>query len=297
LSSALQQSFKSEGITITAEVMPPRGGDPSTTLCVAKKLKTHVHALNVTDGSRAVMRMSSLAVCKLLLEEGLEPVFQIACRDRNRIALQADLLGANALGIKNVLCLTGDPVRVGDQANAKQVTDFQSIHLLQQIQAFNLSQDPVSGLLPNGGTKLFPGAAADPNCRSLNGLRRRLELKKEAGAKFLQTQMVMDANSLERFCNEIAIPLNLPVLTGVFLLKSAKNAIFINKVVPGACIPDSIIARLDSAKHPIDEGIKIAAEQIKQFVSLTKGVHIMAIKAEEKIPEIIDKANISLLMN
>ncbi len=293
--SVLQRSLESEGATITAEIMPPRGADPSHALVKAKKLANHVHAINVTDGSRAVMRMSSLALCKLLLDADLDPVLQLACRDRNRIALQADLLGANALGIKNVLCLTGDPVRVGDQPNTKQVSDFGSIQLLQQVDALNKGKDPVSDQLPDGATNLFAGAAADPNCPSFNGLRRRLEQKKEAGARFLQTQMVMDANVLERFCNEVAAPLELPVLAGVFLLKSVKNAMFINRVVPGACIPSAILSRLDSAKDPSSEGIAIAAEQVQRFTGLAKGVHVMAIKAEERIPEILTKAGLNLL--
>ena len=274
--------------------MPPRGGNPSKSIAMAKKLQGLVHAINITDGSRAVMRMSSVALSKLLLEIGIEPVVQFACRDRNRIGIQADLLGAYALGIRNILCLTGDPVRVGDQPEAKPVNEFDSIKLLKQVSSFNLSQDPLSGELSDGGTNFFPGAAADPNCKSTSGLRRRLELKKKAGAQFLQTQMVMDPRVLENFCKEIANPLELPVLAGVFLLKSAKNAMFINRVVPGACIPDSIINRLHNAKNPAEEGILIAAEHTKDFLNLAKGVHIMAIKAEDKIPQIIEEAGINL---
>ncbi len=294
MSSALQRSLESGGVTITAEIMPPRGADPSKAIAMAKKLAGSVHAINVTDGSRAVMKMSSLSVCKLLLDAKLEPVLQVACRDRNRIALQADLLGASALGIKNVLCLTGDPVRVGDQQNAKPVHDFDSIQLLRQLTAFNQGEDPVSNFLPDGETKLFAGAAADPNCNSLSGLRLRLKRKKEAGARFLQTQMVMEEKVLKSFCNEIADPLGLPVLAGVFLLKSAKNARFINRVVPGACIPDSLITRLESAKDPIAEGINIAAEQVQKFLEIAQGVHMMAIKAEQYIPEILEKAGVNL---
>ena len=149
--------------------------------------------------------------------------------------------------------------------------------------------------MPNGSTNLFPGAAADPNCQSLSGLLRRTEQKKKAGAKFLQTQMVMDPKVLERFCNEVANPLELPVLAGVFLLKSAKNASFIKRVVPGACIPDSILARLEESADPAREGISIAAEQVKSFLGISKGVHLMAIKAEAKIPEILNQAGINSL--
>ena len=294
MKTSLQKQLESGGLTITAEITPPRGANASIAISKAKRLKGRVHAINVTDCSRAMIRMSSLAVCKLLLENEMEPILQLSCRDRNRIGLQADLLGANALGIHNVLCLTGDPVRIGDQPEAKPVNEYDSIKLLQQVSSLNQGKDPVSGDLKDGGTQLFSGAAADPNCRGFDGLRRRIERKKDAGARFLQTQMIMEPQILEKFCKEIANPLELHVLAGVFLLKSAKNAAFINRVVPGACIPDSIIARLENSSNPFLEGIKIASEQVKSFLEITQGIHLMAVKAEEYIPEILDQANINL---
>ena len=293
MKSKLQNRLESGLSAITAEIMPPRGSGTALALSKAFTLKNRIHGFNVTDGSRAIMRMSSLALCKLLLEANLEPILQLSCRDRNRIALQAELLGAHALGIKNILCLTGDPVRVGDQSQAKSVHDFNSIDLIDQVTSLNKGIDPVSGFLPDGPTDLFAGAAADPNCKGFDGLRRRIELKKKAGAKFLQTQMMMDPKVLERFCKEIAEPIKIPVLAGVFLLKSAKNAQFINRVVPGACIPESIISRLERSSNSINEGISIAAEQVKTFIGIAQGVHIMAVKSEEKIPMILDKANIN----
>jgi methylenetetrahydrofolate reductase (NADPH) len=294
LTTALQRTLQAGNLAITAEVMPPRGGDASHTLAMADYLKGRVHAVNVTDGSRAVMRMSSLAVCRLLLEKGLEPVLQLACRDRNRIALQGDLLGAHALGIHNLLCLTGDPVRAGDQADARPVNEFESVKLLRQVSAFNSGEDPVQGTLADGATQLFAGCAADPQSRSWSGLQRRLQRKHDAGARFVQTQMVMDAAALERFQRELAGPLQLPVLAGVFLLKSAKNARFINRVVPGACIPDDLIGRLEAAADPAMEGVAIAAEQVKRYLGIVQGVHLMAIKAEQRIPLILDQAGISI---
>ncbi len=275
--------------------MPPRGADPSHMLAMAAHLQGRVHALNVTDGSRAVMRMSSVAACRLLLEAGAEPVLQLACRDRNRIALQADLLGAHALGIRNLLCLTGDPVRAGDQPEVRPVNELESVKLLQQVEALNQGEDPVKGSLPDGATALFAGCAADPHSRSWSGLQRRLQRKAAAGARFVQTQMVMDPQVLERFQQELAGPLQLPVLAGVFLLKSAKNARFINRVVPGACIPDHLIERLEDASDPAMEGVAIAAEQVRQYLGIVQGVHLMAIKAEERIPLILDQAEISSL--
>tara|TARA_B000000565_G_scaffold215934_1_gene169650 strand:+ start:4948 stop:5850 length:903 start_codon:yes stop_codon:yes gene_type:complete len=293
LSSALQRSLEAGSVTVTAEVMPPRGGDPSHALAMAERMRGWVQAINVTDGSRAVMRMNSVAVCRLLLDAGLEPVLQMAGRDRNRIALQADLLGAHALGIRNLLCLTGDPVQAGDQPHARPVHELESIRLLKQVSAFNRGEDPVKNNLPDGPTDLFAGAAADPHCPSWSGLTRRLERKREAGARFLQTQMVMDPRVLERFCRELATPMELPVLAGVFLLKSAKNAAFINRMVPGACIPDDLIARLAAADDPASEGIAIAAEQVHRYLGIAQGVHVMAVRAEERIPEVLKKAGLS----
>ena len=293
LGSALQRSLEAGAVTITAEVMPPRGGDPSHTLAMANLLRDWVQAINVTDGSRAVMRMSSLAVCRLLLDAGLEPVLQMAGRDRNRIGIQADLLGAHALGIRNLLCLTGDSVKAGDQPSVRPVHELESVRLLQQVSAFNRGEDPVKESLPDGPTALFAGAAADPHCASWSGLKRRLERKREAGARFVQTQMVMDPQVLERFCRDMAAPMELPVLAGVFLLKSARNASFINQKVPGANIPDSLIARLDAASDPAAEGIAIAAEQVRQFAGIAQGVHVMAVRAEERIPEVLERAGLS----
>jgi len=275
--------------------MPPRGGDPCSALEAAGALRGWVHAVNVTDGSRAVMRMSSLALCRLLLDAGIEPVLQLACRDRNRIALQADLLGAHALGLRNVLCLTGDPVRAGDQPGARPVNELEAVRLLQLVQQFNAGQDPVQGLLPDGPTALFAGAAADPQSPSWSGLKGRLVRKKQAGARFVQTQMVMDAEALKRFVGELAAPLELPVLAGVFLLKSARNAAFINRVVPGANIPQAVIDRLAAAADPAAEGVAIAAEQVADYLQIAQGVHLMAIKAEEKIPAILQQAGLAPL--
>lgn len=291
----LQKALASGQPALTAEVMPPRGGDPSRSLAAAGALRDWVHAVNVTDGSRAVMRMSSLALCRLLLDAGIEPVLQLACRDRNRIALQAELLGAHALGVRNLLCLTGDPVRAGDQPGARPVNELEAVRLLQLVQQFNGGQDPVQGVLPDGPTDLFAGAAADPQSASWSGLKIRLLRKKQAGARFVQTQMVMDAEALKRFVGDLAAPLDLPVLAGVFLLKSARNAAFINRVVPGAHIPQAVIDRLAAAPDPAAEGVAIAAEQVGAYLQIAQGVHLMAIKAEERIPAILQQAGLKPL--
>ena len=274
--------------------MPPRGGDPIRSLKIAQLLKDKVNAVNITDGSRAVMRMCSLAMSKLLLENGIEPVMQISCRDRNKIALQSDILGANALGIRNILCITGDSVKAGDQQDAKPVHEFESVKLLKQIQAFNKGIDPTLGELADQKTFIFSGTAADPNCRNQRSLKNRISKKKEAGAQFIQTQMIMEKDNLIEFCEKISNPLEIPVIAGVFLLKSYKNALFINKYIPGANIPQNILNRLKNAKEPLQEGIEIAAEQAHEFIKIANGIHLMAVKAENLIPEILEKAHINL---
>jgi len=219
---------------------------------------------------------------------------QISCRDRNKIALQSDILGANALGIKNILCITGDSVKAGDQQETRAVNEFEAVRLLKQIQAFNQGIDPTFEQLPDKRTDIFSGAAVDPSCRNQKSLKVRTRKKKEAGANFLQTQIVMDRNCLINFCNEISSPLEIPVIAGVFLLKSYKNALFINKFVPGANIPDNILNRLKDAKDPLKEGILIASEQAKDYINIAEGIHIMAVKSENLIPEILDKAGLNL---
>jgi len=294
LKSKLQQTLEKNSKVITAELMPPRGGDPIRSLKIAQLLKNKVHAVNVTDGSRAIMRMCSLAMSKLLLENGIEPIMQISCRDRNKIALQSDILGANALGIKNILCITGDSVKAGDQQETKAVHEFEAVRLLKQIQSFNQGIDPTFEQLPDKRTEIFSGAAVDPSCRNQRSLKSRTIKKKEAGANFLQTQIVMDRKCLADFCNEISNPLEIPVIAGVFLLKSYKNALFINKFVPGANIPENILNRLKEAKNPLQEGILIASEQAKDFINIADGIHLMAVKSEHLIPEILEKAGLNL---
>ena len=294
MKSKLQQTLEKKSKVITAELMPPRGGSPIRSLKIAQLLKDKVHAVNITDGSRAVMRMCSLAMSKLLLENGIEPVMQISCRDRNKIALQSDILGANALGIKNILCITGDSVKAGDQQDVKAVHEFESVRLLQQIKNFNEGIDPTFQELPDKKTVIFSGAAADPGCRNQISLKNRMKRKKDAGAQFIQTQMVMKKENLIEFCEKISNPLEIPVIAGVFLLKSYKNALFINKYVPGANIPENILNRLKDAKDPLQEGINIAAEQAHDYINIANGIHLMAVKTEHLIPKILEKAELNL---
>ena len=286
-------AVKSGEFLITAEVAPPKGANPTHMIQMAKTLKGRVHAVNITDGSRAVLRMSSLVASIILKNHGLEPICQVACRDRNRIALQADLMGASALGLHNILALTGDPVKAGDHEKARSVFDMESIRLLQMIAKLNQGMDWNEKTLPDGPTDLFVGAAVDPQSPSWSGLKRRFELKLLAGSQFFQSQLISDFDKLEKFMSQIAVDTNKPILAGIFLLKSAKNAAFINKHVPGVDIPEHIINRLANAEKPLQEGIKIAAEQVQMASKICHGVHLMAVKREDLIPQILDMAEIS----
>jgi methylenetetrahydrofolate reductase (NADPH) len=280
---------------LTAEVAPPKGANPDRMLEVALKLKDRVHAINVTDGSRAVLRMSSLAASIILLQHGIEPICQMACRDRNSIGLQADLMGASALGIRNILALTGDSVKAGDHTQAKAVFELEAVRLLKLIAKLNNGFDLNDKSLPDKPLALFTGAAVDPQLASWSGLQSRFEKKLAAGAQFFQSQMITDFDRLDKFMTQIAAGCNKPILAGIFLLKSAKNAKFINNYVPGVHIPDSIIDRLDRARDPLQEGMQIAAEQIKIARTMCDGVHLMAVKREDLIPQILDLAGITQL--
>jgi methylenetetrahydrofolate reductase (NADPH) len=290
--SVFRSAVKAGEFLVTAEVTPPKGGDPAHMVQMAQTLIGRVHAVNITDGSRAVLRMCPLVASAILLQHGIEPICQIACRDRNRIGLQADLMGAHALGIRNILALTGDPVKAGDHQEAKSVFDLESVRLLQLIHKLNHGFDCNEKPLTDGSTDLFAGAAVDPQSPSWSGLQRRFERKLEAGAQFFQSQLICDFDRLEKFMDAIASGTGKPILAGIFLLKSAKNAEFINRCVPGVQIPQHIIDRLASASDPLQEGMKIAAEQVQMARQLCQGVHMMAVKREDLISPILDMAGI-----
>ena len=287
-----RQAVQSQDFLLTAEVTPPKGHDPQRMLAVSQALKGRVHAINITDGSRAVLRMSSLAACILLQRQGIESICQVTCRDRNLIGLQADLMGASALGIQTILALTGDPLKAGDHPQAKAVYDLESVRLLKLIEKLNLGVDANEKPLTDGALDLLAGAAVDPQSKSWSGLQSRFERKLKAGAKFFQSQLITDFDCLDKFMTQVAAGCGKPILAGIFLLKSAKNAQFINRNVPGVDIPQHLIDRLAQASDPLQEGVKIAAEQVKLAKDLCQGVHLMAIKREDLIPQILDLADI-----
>ena len=289
----LRSAIQSGQFLVTAEVMPPKGGNPSHMLEMANHLKDWVHAVNVTDGSRAVLRMSSLACSVLLKQAGIEPICQMTGRDRNAIALQSDLMGAHALGVRNVLTLTGDPIKAGDHPKSKPVHELESIRLLRLIRNLNSGIDYNEKKMNDGALDIFAGAAVDPQSTSWSGMQSRFEKKVASGSQFFQSQLISDFDRLDKFMSEVAAGCDRPILAGIFLLKSAKNAAFINRCVPGVNIPQHIIDRLEQAKDPLNEGMKIAAEQVQAARQLCQGVHMMAVRREDLIPQILEMAGVA----
>lgn len=279
---------------VTAEVGPPKGTDIKEMIHHIELLKGRVDALNVTDNQSAVMRICSLAVCKIALEHRVEPILQMTCRDRNRIGLQSDLLGAYILGIRNVLCMTGDHVLAGDHKQAKPVYDVESVQLLKIVNSLNNGKDMAGNAL-SGETKLFQGAVVTPEANPLEPQLIKFKKKVRAGAKFFQTQAIYNIDKFKEF---MVYSRRFPVkiLAGIVVLKSAGMANFINNNVPGIRVPQELIDEIQAAgkKNALDTGLNIAARHIRQIKeeNICDGVHIMAIGMEDKVPDIINRAEI-----
>ena len=282
--SNLEQKLSRGEFAITAEVCPPKGCDTSLFVQQSKALSGIVDAVNVTDNQGANMRISPLAASCLLLREGIEPILQLTCRDRNRLALQSDLLGAAALGIKNILALTGDHISFGDHKEAKAVFDLDSVQLLDAVKCLESGFD-LSGKILEGAPLFFPGAAAAPNAEPFELTLFKLRKKAAAGARFFQTQALFDTDKLERFSDAVK-PLGVKVITGILLLKSAGMARFINKNIPGLRVPDELIFELENSADPAETGLEIACRLAKAVKQYSDGIHIMAMGREEAIPEI-----------
>jgi methylenetetrahydrofolate reductase (NADPH) len=288
--SALSEALKSGKFVVTSELGPPKGVDITEMLEDAELLQGRVDAINVTDQQSSVMRLGSLAVCRLLLERGIEPIFQMTCRDRNRIALQSDLLSASVLGIENVLCLTGDYVSLGDHPQAKPVFDLDSVSLLQTAGKLQQGQDLAEKEL-KGSPKFFLGAAVTPGADPLEPQIIKMGKKIKAGAQFFQTQAVYEPEQFESFMNKVR-HFDVPVLVGLILLKSAGMARFMNKNIAGVHVPDSIIEEMDKAENKRQKSIEIAARLIKDLKHLCQGVHLMPIGWEKQVPAVLDAAGL-----
>ncbi len=276
---------------VTIEYNPPKGTNISSVLESAKRLVGRVHGVNVTDNTAAVVRAGSLPVCRLLYELGHDPVMQLTCRDRNRIAMQSDLMGAHMLGIRNILCLTGDYPTVGDHKEAKPVYDLDSVQVMQLVEGLNNGKDMVGNKL-DGSTAFTIGAAVTPEADLVGPVLAKFEVKVKAGAQFFQTQAVYNPDVFAGFMKQVR-PFNVKVLAGILVLRNHKMAEFMNANIPGMSVPKEMIDELKAAgDRAEDVGVDIAVHSIKAVRPHCDGVHIMAIKATHRLAEIITKAEL-----
>ena len=290
----ITELFDNGQFVITAEVGPPKGADCSHVVEEAKEYLSGIHAVNVTDNQSSVMRMGSLPVCVAMKNAGLNPILQLTCRDRNRIALQSELLGASMLGIDNILCLTGDHTRLGDHPGAKPVFDLDSVSLLHTVcqleKGVDLGGNPLVGEAP----KFAKGAVVSPCSDSVDAQLAKMERKVMAGAEYFQTQAVFDSEKFIQFM-EKAKQFGKPVQLGIIIPKSAGMAKFMNKNVAGVHVPqwmiDELAADKEKAKAGIT-GVELAAKVIKECRPYCQGLHIMALGWEAKVPELLKLAGL-----
>jgi methylenetetrahydrofolate reductase (NADPH) len=276
---------------VTIEYNPPKGTNISAVLDNARQLIGRVHGVNVTDNTAAVVRAGSLPVCRLLYELGHDPVMQLTCRDRNRIAIQSDLLGAHMLGIRNILCLTGDYPTVGDHKEAKPVYDLDSVQVMQLVQGLNNGRDMVGNKL-DGSTAFTIGAAVTPEADPIGPMLAKFEVKVKAGAQFFQTQAIYHPDQFANFMNAVR-RFKVKVLAGILVLRNHKMAEFMNANIPGVSVPKEMIEELKAAgERSEDAGVEIAVRTIKAVRPHCDGVHLMAIKATHRLADIITKAEL-----
>jgi methylenetetrahydrofolate reductase (NADPH) len=287
-----------EGIfAITTEISPPDSADPHKVYERASVFDGYVDAMNATDGSGANCHMSSVGMCSLLTRRGYAMVMQVTCRDRNRIAIQGDVLGAAAMGVSNILCLTGDGVQAGDHPEAKPVFDLDSISMLSMIRGMRDDSQYLSGRKLTEPPHVLLGAAENPFSPPLDYRPLRLDKKVSAGAQFVQTQYCFDMDMLENFMagvRDLGLHEKVFILPGIGPLVSAKSAEWIRTHVPGVHIPDEIITRLKGAQDQAQEGVNICIEILQQVreIAGVSGVHIMAYRQEHRVPEIVETSGV-----
>jgi methylenetetrahydrofolate reductase (NADPH) len=297
--SNLEKILKAGHFAFTGELGPPRGAHAEEVREKARYLKGNVDSVNITDNQTAVVRMSSWAASLLIMQEGLEPNFQMVCRDRNRLAMQSDILGCCAHGIRNMLCLSGDHQKFGDHPQAKGVFDIDSMQLIGMVKKMRDEGKFLSGAELDGVPKMFIGAASNPFAEPYDWRPHRLAKKIEAGADFIQTQCIYNMDRFRDFMKKV-VDMGLHekcyILAGVTPMKSIGMARYMQKSVPGMDVPESLIERLKGAGKgkAEEEGIKIAIEQIEEFKEMKgiAGVHLMAIEWEHKVPEIAERAGV-----
>jgi len=289
---SFSEKLKEGRFVITSEIGPPKGTNIEPHLKEADHIKEKVDAFNVTDLQSSVMRLGSLATCRLLVENGFEPIFQITCRDRNRLALQSDLLSASVLGIKNILCLTGDHTTLGDHPDAKPVFDLDAVSLLKVATDLMNGKD-MKGNELDGKPEFFLGAVVRPGYDPVELQIIKMEKKIEAGARFFQTQAVYDLKIFEKFMQKIQ-KYNIPILGGIVLLKTAGMAKYMNEKVAGVSVPDKYIKMMADAKKEERPkvSIKIASELIKGMRGLCQGIHIMPLGWERYVPQVLEESGL-----
>ena len=282
---------------VTAEIAPPDSADPADVFARAALFDGYVHAINATDSSGANCRMSSMGICALLTRRGYAMILQMSCRDRNRIAMQGDMLGASAMGVANVLCLTGDGVQSGDHPEAKPVFDMDSISALGMVRQMRDESAFLSGRSLSTPPRLFLGAAANPFAPPLDFRPQRLAKKVAAGAQFVQTQYCFDVDRLKNYMarvRDLGLLEKVFILPGVGPLASAKSAEWIRKNVAGVHIPDAVIQRLAGAKDQKQEGVDLCVELMQEIKEIegVSGIHLMAYRQEHRIGEIVSKSKV-----
>ena len=282
-----KEKMRSGKFLVTSEIGPPKGIETKIMLEDAELIRSRVDGINVTDLQSSVMRMGSLVVCALLRQKGFEPVFQLTCRDRNRLALQSDLLSAAALGIENVLILTGDHPTLGDHPEAKPVFDLDSVQLLQVARKLEAGFDMKGNKLEGEPPKFCLGAVVNPGADPLEPQILKMEKKIEAGAEFFQTQAVYDIGVFENFLKKTK-HLKTTILAGIVLLKSAGMARYMNRNVSGVFVPDDLIKEIEEAKDKQMKSVEIASRLIKQLKPMCNGIHVMPIGWDKVVPRVLD---------
>jgi len=295
--SNLEKVLTEGHFAVTGELGPPKGTSADFVRRHAEIIKNYVDAANITDNQTAVVRMSSAAACAIIKQMGLDPVMQMTCRDRNRIAMQSDILGAVALGIGNLLCLSGDHQKFGNHPEAKNVHDIDSMQLIQMVQRMRDDDQFLSGDKVSGGVPLFIGAAANPFADPFEFRPVRLEKKVRAGADFIQTQGVFDVERFARYMElvrERGLHEQTYILAGIIPMKSAGMARYMRDYVAGLTLPDELVERMENAEDAKEEGVTIAVELIEQLREIEgiHGVHIMAVAWESIVPVIVERAGL-----
>ena len=295
--SQLEKILTSGHFAFTGELGPPRGSNAEVVRKKAGHLRGIVDAVNITDNQTGVVRMASWAACLLVIQEGLEPNFQMVCRDRNRLAMQSDILGAYTHGIRNMLCLSGDHQQFGDHPLSKGVYDIDSIQLISTVKKMRDEGKFINGEPIDEPPKIFIGAAANPFAEPFEWRVHRLAKKISAGVDFIQTQCIYDMKRFREWmkqADELGLTEKAYILAGITPLKSGGMARYMAKNVSGIIIPDEIIDRMVKAKKPADEGIQLCVEQIQELREIkgVRGIHLMAIEWEHRVPEIAERAKL-----